>query len=179
MNDRLIILVLTIGVIVLSAALVTRSSSNESEDTITLENSPTIKHQAPQTTSSISRAPKAASLGRESDGHFWTRADVDGTSIKFLVDTGASVVALTYRDAQRLRLKPEELDFIWTIRTANGETQAASVLLPFIRIGNVRVENVEAMILKNGLLDNSLLGMSFLGELYSYEFKGNTMIIRQ
>ena len=120
----------------------------------------------------------AAILKKEPDGHFWVRADVDGYSIKFMIDTGASTVALTYQDAKRLRLDPDNLEYKWTIRTAGGEVQGASVLLPFIRIGQVKVENVEAMVLRDGL-DQSLLGMSFLGELYSYEFKRNSLIIRQ
>jgi len=122
---------------------------------------------------------KSAMLRREDDGHYWARADIGGTSIKLLVDTGASIVALTWKDAQRMRLKPEELDFKWAINTANGETFGASVLISTIRIGNVEIENVEAMVLKDGLLENSLLGMSFLGKLYSYEFKQNQLIIRQ
>ncbi|MEM8634018.1 MAG: TIGR02281 family clan AA aspartic protease [Pseudomonadota bacterium] len=124
-------------------------------------------------------APDAAYISRRDDGHYWSNASVDGTSVEFLVDTGASVVALTWRDAQRLRLRPQELDFKWAIRTANGETYGASVLLESVRIGNVRIENVEAMVMQDGLLEKSLLGMSFLGELYSYEFKGDTMIIRK
>jgi len=121
----------------------------------------------------------SALLRREEDGHYWARADIGGTSIKLLVDTGASVVAITWRDAQRLRLKPEELDFVWAINTANGETYGASVLLPSIRIGDVDIENVEAMVFQDGLLENSLLGMSFLGKLYSYEFKQSSLIIRK
>ena len=120
----------------------------------------------------------AAILRIESDGHFWASADVDGFSIKFMIDTGASTVALTYRDAERLRLDPGNLDYAWTIRTAGGDVKGASVLLPSIRIGQVEIKNVEAMVLREGL-DQSLLGMSFLGELYSYEFKQNSLIIRQ
>lgn len=121
----------------------------------------------------------SALLRREDDGHYWARADIGGTSMKLLVDTGASIVALTWRDAQRLRLEPDTLDFVWAINTANGETFGASVLLASIRIGDVEVENVEAMVMQDGLLENSLLGMSFLGELYSYEFKQNNLIIKQ
>ncbi|MEO9969579.1 MAG: TIGR02281 family clan AA aspartic protease [Hyphomonadaceae bacterium] len=121
----------------------------------------------------------AALLRREDDGHYWGRADIGGTNVKLLVDTGASIVALTWQDAQRLRLKPEELDFIWSINTANGETFGASILLPTIRIGDVEIENVEAMVMQDGLLEHSLLGMSFLGKLYSYEFKQNSLIIRE
>ena len=120
----------------------------------------------------------AAIIDREPDGHYWTRADVDGTAVKFMVDTGASTVAITFRDAQRIGLKPEDLDFKWEIRTAGGVVHGAAVTLEKIRIGRVEVENVEAMILREGL-EQSLLGMTFLGELYSYEFRKSQLVIRQ
>jgi aspartyl protease family protein len=120
----------------------------------------------------------AAIIDREPDGHYWTRADVDGTAVKFMVDTGASTVAITFRDAQRIGLKPEELDFKWEIRTAGGIVHGAAVTLNSIRIGQVEVENVEGMVLREGL-DQSLLGMTFLGELYSYEFRKSQLLIRQ
>ncbi len=121
---------------------------------------------------------RAAFIDREDDGHFWARADVSGTQVKFMVDTGASIVALTYFDAQRLGLKPEELDFDSEIRTAGGVVYGAPVTLASIRIGRVKVENVNAVILSSGL-EQSLLGMSFLGELNSYEVRQGQMIIRQ
>ncbi len=120
----------------------------------------------------------AAVISREADGHYWTSADVDGTSVKFMVDTGASIVALTYRDAQRVGLSPEEMVFDNEIRTAGGITMGAFVVLERIRIGQVEVEQVGAMVLQEGL-DQSLLGMTFLNELYSYEFKRSQLIIRQ
>jgi aspartyl protease family protein len=123
-------------------------------------------------------AANAAVISRKDDGHYWTRADVDDTAVNFMVDTGASTVALTFRDAQRIGLKPETLDYRWEIRTAGGITHGASVLLEEIKIGRVSVENVEAMILRDGL-DQSLLGMTFLGELNSYEFKKKQLIIRK
>lgn len=121
---------------------------------------------------------RAAFIDREDDGHFWTRADVSGTQVKFMVDTGASIVALTYFDAQRLGLKPEELDFDSEIRTAGGITYGAPVMLESIRIGKVEIKNVNAVILRTEL-EQSLLGMSFLGELNSYEVRQGQMIIRQ
>lgn len=121
---------------------------------------------------------KAAIINREPDGHYWTRADVEGTEIRFMVDTGASIVALTLHDAQRIGLKPADLVFDNEVRTAGGVTLGAYVVLDRIRIGRVEMEGVSAMVLKEGL-EQSLLGMSFLGELYSYEFKGDTLIIRQ
>jgi aspartyl protease family protein len=121
---------------------------------------------------------RAAFIDKENDGHFWTRADVSGTQVKFMVDTGASIVALTYFDAQRLGLNPEELAFDSEIRTAGGVTYGAPVTLASIRIGKVKIENVDAVILTSGL-EQSLLGMTFLGELNSYEVRQGQMIIRQ
>lgn len=121
---------------------------------------------------------KAAILRQKPDSHYWGLADVDGYPVNFMVDTGASVVVLTYEDAKRMRLKPDTLDYKWKISTAGGETKGASVLLESVRIGGVEVEDVEAMILREGLEQN-LLGMSFLKQLYSYEFRGTQLIIRQ
>lgn len=121
---------------------------------------------------------RAAFIDRETDGHFWARADVSGTQVRFMVDTGASIVALTYLDAQRLGLKPEELDFNSVIRTAGGITYGAPVTLESIRIGKVEIENINAVILRTEL-EQSLLGMTFLGELNSYEVRQGQMIIRQ
>ena len=137
----------------------------------------------PTVAAAIAPKPKAsfanaAIIDRERDGHYWTRADVDGTAVKFMVDTGASTVAITFRDAQRIGLEPEKLDYKWEIRTAGGIVYGAAVTLDKISIGQVKVDKVEAMILREGL-EQSLLGMTFLGELYSYEFRKSQLIIRQ
>lgn len=122
---------------------------------------------------------RSAVLTRRNDGHYWGRALVNNkATVEFMVDTGASVVALNYRDAQKMGLKPDTLDYTWTIRTAGGDTLGASVLIDSIKINQVHVKNVEAMVLKTDL-EQSLLGMSFLSQLYSYEFRGERMIIRQ
>ncbi|MEL6955784.1 MAG: TIGR02281 family clan AA aspartic protease [Pseudomonadota bacterium] len=120
----------------------------------------------------------AALLKLEDDGHYWAQANVEGTHVKFMVDTGASTVALTYRDAQRIGLRPDTLDYTWTIRTAGGEVKGASVLIDSIQIGRVKVDAIEAMVLRDGL-DQSLLGMTFLSQLESYEFRRGNLILRQ
>ncbi len=119
-----------------------------------------------------------AAIDRKDDGHYWTTADVDGVAVKFMVDTGASIVALTYKDAERLGLKPDNLAFDTEIRTAGGVVHGAYVILPSIRIGSVEIANVDAIVMQEQL-DQSLLGMSFLGELYSYEFRRSQLILRQ
>lgn len=122
---------------------------------------------------------RKATIRNRPDGHYWTRALVNKkSSVEFMVDTGASVVALTYKDAQKMGLKPDQLDYRWEIRTAGGRTMGASVLIDTIQIGQVKIEDVEAMVLRTDL-EQSLLGMSFLRELYSYEFRGDRLIIQQ
>ena len=129
----------------------------------------------PETTS----ARRMATISARPDGHYWTRALVNKkASVEFMVDTGASVVALTFKDAQKMGLRPESLDYKWEIRTAGGITKGASVRIESIQINQVHVRNVDAMVLRKDL-DQSLLGISFLRELYSYEFRGDRMIIKQ
>ena len=124
-------------------------------------------------------ARRTATISQRTDGHYWARALVNNkASVEFMVDTGASVVALTFEDARRMGLEPETLDYVWEIRTAGGKTLGASVFIESIKINQVHIKDVEAMVLHTDL-EQSLLGMSFLRELYSYEFRGDRMIIRQ
>ena len=126
-----------------------------------------------------SSARRMATIRSRPDGHYWTRALVNKKStVEFMVDTGASVVALTYKDAQKMGLRPDKLDYRWEIRTAGGITMGASVKIDSIQINQVHIKNVDAMVLRSDL-QQSLLGMSFLRELYSYEFRGDRLIIRQ
>lgn len=124
-------------------------------------------------------ARRSAVLNLKSDGHYWARVLVNKkATVNFMVDTGASVVALTSDDARRLGLKPETLDYKWRISTAGGETMGASVVLDSLKVNQVHIKNVEAMVLKSDL-EQSLLGMSFLSQLYAYEFRGERLILRQ
>ena len=122
---------------------------------------------------------RSAVISIREDGHYWARALTNHkASVDFMVDTGASTVALTFDDARKMGLRPETLEYKWRIRTAGGDTQGASVLIKSIKIGQVEIRDVEGMVIREDL-DQSLLGMSFLRELYSYEFRGERLIIRQ
>lgn len=118
------------------------------------------------------------SLGGDGSGHFLADAKVDGTHVRFLVDTGASHVALTPFDAQRLGYDLNELDYRVPYQTANGVAYAAPVTLEEISIGSVTVRNVRASVSQDGL-SQSLLGMSFLGELTAVELSGDRLILRE
>lgn len=117
-------------------------------------------------------------LHRDQSGHFAVTARVNDAHIQFMVDTGASDVALTYRDAERAGLEPWNLEFNVPYRTANGRTFGARVQIQSITIGDITIHNVRGSVMKDGM-DISLLGMSYLDRLSSYEVRGNKMTLRQ
>lgn len=128
---------------------------------------------------------KAAPLARGSvvsipstNGQFFAQGRVNSGSVRFLVDTGASTVALTLEDARRAGVDVNRLVYNRAVDTANGRAMAADVMLKDVRIGGVRVTNVRALILKEGL-HVSLLGMTYLGELQKVEVMPNQMILRR
>lgn len=110
----------------------------------------------------------AAAIARADDGHYWTQAMVDGRPVRMLVDTGASVVALTRQDAAALGLSPAADQFTVTVQTAAGAARAAPVQLAQIVVGEARVERVTALVVEDGL-PHSLLGMSYLGRLNGFQ----------
>ena len=120
----------------------------------------------------------AAQIRKAADGHFWTQARVNTTTIKFLVDTGASVVALTPADARKAGFNLNTLSYNAPVNTAGGRVMSAPVKLKSISIGRVSVRNVEAVVIPEGL-GQSLLGMSFLGELQKVEASRDSLILRQ
>lgn len=110
-------------------------------------------------------------------GHFFLRATVQGASIPFLVDTGASAIVLSPADARRVGLRPATLDFAQRIMTANGEVPGAAVTLREIRIGQLQVFDVPATV-HGAPLPISLLGTSFLRRLEGYEVENDRLILR-
>jgi aspartyl protease family protein len=118
-----------------------------------------------------------ASLVKAADGHFWAEATVNGRAVRFLVDTGATTVALTGPDAQRLGLDLEALDYNQPVTTASGTIRAALVELDYVSVAGARVEKVQALVLREGL-SSSLLGMSYLGRLSRFEATPTALILR-
>lgn len=114
---------------------------------------------------------------RASDGHYWAEGEVNGKEVKFLVDTGATAVALTAADAQRLGLDPMALDYRYQVTTASGQVRAAPVKLASISVAGARVDNVDALVLERGL-PTSLLGMTYLGRLSRFEATPQALILQ-
>jgi aspartyl protease family protein len=111
-------------------------------------------------------------------GHYRVTAQINHSNIEVMVDTGASVVALSYEDAQKAGLHPNTLDFNIPVATANGVVNAARVKLDKVEIDTVRVENVDAMVLPEGALNGTLLGMSFLSKLDSFKSEAGVLTLK-
>jgi len=120
---------------------------------------------------------EAASITKAGDGHFWAEAEVNGARVRFLVDTGATAVALTTTDALRLGFAPKDLDYSYTVTTASGPARAAAVKLASISVAGARVADVDALVIEKGL-DTSLLGMTYLGRLSRFEATPSSLILR-
>lgn len=110
-------------------------------------------------------------------GHFVTDVYINGTPIRFLIDTGATHVVLNSEDANRLGLKGSRLRFNTAFKSANGTTYAAPVTLRDVRLGQLQLYDLDAYV-NQGDLDISLLGTSFLRQLRSYEVVRNRLILR-
>lgn len=112
------------------------------------------------------------------NGHFEADVMVDGKRINMLVDTGASLLALTQADARRIGLDPKDLNYSMTIMTANGRGRAAPVTLNTVGIGPINRKNVAASVAEDGKLDQSLLGMNFLETLGSMQMQTDELRLR-
>ena len=119
---------------------------------------------------------QAAELRRAPDGHFYAEPQVNGMSVPMLVDTGASTVALTLGDAQRLGLAVDPAAFQVVGSGASGPVRGARVTLNSVALGARREGPIEAVVLEG--LDRSLLGQAFLGRFDQVQIAGDTMTLR-
>ena len=113
---------------------------------------------------------RTASLRKEGDGHYWATARVNGAVVKFLVDTGATMISLTKRDARKIGIDTDKLERVVDVRTAAGRVKAGTVSIETIEIDGV--------VLEEGL-EYSLLGMSFLNRLEGWDVTPGAIIIHQ
>jgi aspartyl protease family protein len=127
---------------------------------------------SPANTGSIVVAP-------DSHGHFRVEGSVDARNMDFIVDTGATMMALTARDAATLGIHPAPSEYTMTVRTANGAVGAAPVTLNRVEIGSITIRDVAAMVLPEGALSDNLLGMTFLSRLQRYEYSNGRLVLQQ
>jgi len=122
---------------------------------------------------------RSLSIPRDARGHFETEGRIEGQRIAFMVDTGASVVALNESSAARFGLRPARSEYRATVSTANGTVKAAPTRLAMVDIGGLVVRDVDAMVLPDEALSENLLGLSFLSKLKRFEYANGKMVLEQ
>ncbi|AXX98118.1 retropepsin-like aspartic protease family protein [Profundibacter amoris] len=115
---------------------------------------------------------------RANDGHYYVTLEVDGTPVRFVIDTGASDVVLTQDDARKIGIDVDNLFFGGIANTANGEVRTARVKLHNVRLGEITDLVVSASV-NAGEMDTSLLGMSYLQRYNKIELGGGKMVLRR
>jgi len=112
-------------------------------------------------------------------GHFRVSGLIDGRRIDFMVDTGATVIALKPEDAAMLGIRPSGADFVAAVKTANGVIRVAPVELNTVEIEDLEVRNVAAVVLPQGVASENLLGLSFLRRLRRFEYADGKLVLEQ
>src|ERR1700730_179693 len=139
----------------------------------------TAARKAPSAETVAQAGNRSLSIPRDARGHFATEGRIDGQRIAFMVDTGASVIALNESSAARFGLRPARGDYKATVTTANGTIKAAATRLAMVDIGGLVVRDVDAMVLPDAALSENLLGLSFLSKLKRFEYANGKLVLEQ
>lgn len=122
-------------------------------------------------------SPGEVLIGRSGDSHFYADTEIDGTNIRMMVDSGASIVALTRSDAEAIGIDVDRLPISGTARTAGGDVPMRTVMLESVEIEGLEVRQVQAAVV-DADMGVSLLGQSYLSRLAAVNVEGNTMTLR-
>ncbi len=122
---------------------------------------------------------KTAVLTANDFGHFHATAEINGQKVDFMLDTGATFVALSYESAQALGLAPQNMRFSGRSTTANGVARVASIVIDSIRIEGIVVKQVQAVVAEPGRMTQNLLGMSFIKQLSGFQLNGAMLTMKE
>lgn len=117
-------------------------------------------------------------LSRRADGHFYASPSIGGSQLEVMVDTGASFVALTGKDAQAAGLRWSDSDLQPVARGASGVVEGVPVIVDRIELNGIEMRDVEAAIVPDGL-PVTLLGQSYLRRFNRVEIEGDSMILSE
>lgn len=110
------------------------------------------------------------------DGHFWVRGDVNGETLRFLVDSGATTTALSAASARAADVEIDTSGFPVTINTANGIVEARRARIAQLRMGPIRSKDL-AVVVSDAFGDTNVLGMNFLSSLKGWRVEGRTLVL--
>lgn len=144
-----------------------------------------VEMAAPDNLPTIEQRPVSQPLGRkvllqpDARGHFLATFKINGRPAGGMIDTGATLVALTVSTARRAGIALSPADFRAEVDTANGRTRAAVIRLDRLEIGRIALEDVEAVVLDDKALGTNLIGMSFLRRLGKYQVEDGALLLAQ
>lgn len=115
-------------------------------------------------------------LAMSPDGHFWTEARINGQPIRLLVDSGASITAISAATATRIGIDIDSFSPPMELTTANGTVQAQRATVDTLRIGAVEARDLPVVV-SGAFGDTNVVGMNFLTKLKSWRVEGTTMIL--
>ncbi len=124
------------------------------------------------------QASRTVVLRADRQGHFWIEGRVNHADVHFMIDTGATGIALNRQDAASAGIHLQERDFTLKSHTANGVARAAPVEIRALEVGPLTVRGIPAHVMEGPMTGMALLGMSFLRRLDSFEVRGDTLTLR-
>ena len=119
---------------------------------------------------------KELRIAMASDGHFWARASINGIDRRMLIDSGATLTALSAGTAREARVGTSTAIAPIVLQTANGAAPAKAGKVDELKIGNIVARNLR-IVTSPGLGDMDVLGMNFLSRLQSWRVEGRTLIL--
>lgn len=112
------------------------------------------------------------------DGHYYLNVEINGKPVRFVIDTGASAIVLSQKDAERIGIDTRQLAYIGQANTANGLVRTAPVRLDTVTLGPIQDHDVSAVV-NAGQMDGSLLGMAYLSRFARVEINNRTLILER
>ena len=119
---------------------------------------------------------KETRIAMSRDGHFWLKGTINGEPARFLVDTGATLTALSPGTALAAQVEPNPLRQVIMLKTANGTVQARIASVAELRVGNIVARDLDAVIAP-GIGETNVIGMNLLSRLASWRVEGTTLVL--
>lgn len=119
---------------------------------------------------------KQFSIAQGPNGHYWPVGSINGHSVQFLVDTGATAIAMGEEQAQRIGIDYRVNGRPMVVSTANGNAQAWAIKVDQVKIGDLQLVGVDAIVMQGNSLTEVLLGMSFMARVRWHEDQGVLML---
>jgi aspartyl protease family protein len=125
----------------------------------------------------VTTGPREMAISEDASGGYQVFGSVNGATVRFLIDTGASDIVLRAQDARAAGIDTNALDYSRAFATANGITHGAGAIVRELKIGDIVLHDVRVSVQRENL-STSLLGMNFLRRLKSFGFSDRRMVLR-